>query len=121
MSLLVIVWYISLAVLVGIGYVALRRLPNGADETVPLHVNDLAIREIHLVRRDVTHLLRDMRPHALRVIRNFFALLKKGQDFLVTRAYGKIKIHKGSASSFFLKQIAEHQEKEGERNRSGGG
>ncbi len=56
-------------------------------------------------------IINGLRPHGKSIVRGSYRILRRGHDIFIERVYGRIRIDKGRASSFFLKQIAEHQEK----------
>lgn len=56
-----------------------------------------------------SHLVHKVRPHISRVTQVFVVVGKKGHDTFTDRVFGKMNVGKGSASSFFLKNIAEYK------------
>jgi hypothetical protein len=115
MSTLTLIWIASLATMAGIAWHGSRGVRTGTSPA-GIRLSDLASKEAHLLLRDTVAFLEDMRPHGARALSQGIVFVRRGQDFLIARVYGKIKVHKGSASSFFLKQIAEHKGQSVERN-----
>jgi hypothetical protein len=116
MSLIASLWFIALVVMAGIYWhgvfwkkSAMRRMTGG-----PKDFTELMTREIQLLNHDFGRLLLNLRPHGARAVRAGLVVVKRGHDLVINRVYGRTSITRGSASSFFLKQIAEH--KEGERD-----
>lgn len=110
MSMLSLIWLLALAVMAGIVFSARTKSgENMYEGKRALRLGDLASKEAHLLLRDTVSLVNDIRPHGARAFRSGLVFVRRGQDFFIARVYGKMQMQKGSASSFFLKQIAEHQ------------
>ncbi len=109
MSTLLVIWLSALATMVGIALYARHRLDGRYPNNNPYRLHDLASKEAHLLLSDTASFVGALRPHGARALRGGLFFARRGQDFFIARVYGKMKVHKGSASSFFLKQIKEHQ------------
>lgn len=117
MSTLSIIWVIALVIMVSILLYARREVSDSANSPVnPLRLRDLARKEAHLLLRDTISAFQQMKPHGTRALNSGVVFVRRGQDFFIAQVYGKIKVHQGSASSFFLKQIREHQGRDVERS-----
>ena len=110
MSLLVTIWTVSLAAMVGIYWYAATRASVSRVARAPKDLTELMTREIQHLNADFGQLLRDIRPHGVRAVRAGLIAVKRGNDLIISRVYGRMSVEKGKASSFFLKQIAEHKE-----------
>lgn len=114
MSILLFIWVVSLASIVGV-IVYGRITPNQRrSETIGLieksvSFSDFVTHELTMLNRDVLLLMAGLKPHGVRTIQSGVTIVRRGQEVFISRVYGGIKAQKGLASSFFLKQIAEHQ------------
>lgn len=113
MSLLMYIWFASFLAMVGI--VLHGRRSRSKTELLDIRLSDFASHEAHLLLTDVISFFHILRPHGVRALSRGLVFVRRGQDFIITNVYGKTKMHKGSASSFFLKQIAEQKEMESEK------
>ena len=114
MSILLSIWIVSLASIVG-ALVYGRIVTNQRrSETIelsqrPVSFSDFMSHELAELKSDMLLLIEGLRPHGVRTIRSGVTMVQRGQEVFISRVYGRIKTEKGRASSFFLKQIAEHQ------------
>ncbi len=120
MSTLLIIWIVSALTLLCI--VVYARKNAGRQENVneqsQIRLGDVVSREITTLHRDFYKLLDAAKPHGQRSLSAGLVMVKRGQDLFISRVYGRIQSEKGRASSFFLKQIAEHKERDVERENS---
>lgn len=120
MSTLLIIWIVSALTLLSIVIYA-RKCAAVRDITAlqaEVRFSDVVTREITTLHRDFYKLLDAARPHGERSLSAGLVMVKRGQDLFISRVYGRIQSEKGRASSFFLKQIAEHKERDLERENS---
>lgn len=111
MSILFGIWLVSLVTILGIvtyGWILYRRSFHAQVHT-PLRLHDIFTHEVSQMHKDFYKLLAHMRPHGVRTARAGLVMIKRGQELFIHRVYGRMKIEKGSASSFFLKHITEHK------------
>lgn len=112
MSILLGVWIASLMTIIAIvlyGRVLHVRRTH-EHEHAPVHIHDLIAHEIFKLNKEFSRLVESAKPHGVRTARAGLVMVKRGQELFVRRVYGRIKIEKGSTSSFFLKHISEHKE-----------
>ena len=118
MSMLLILWIVSGMTLVGVILYA-RHIAAKVEFSAP-HVAptlpDVVASEVALLHRDFSKLIDVAKPHGKRTLAAGVVMVKRGQDVFIRRVYGRIQSEKGRASSFFLKQIAEHKEKDAKRD-----
>ncbi len=114
MSILLSIWIVSLVSIVGALVYGRMLKHERRSETIelserPVSFSDFMSHELALLKRDMLLLIGSLRPHGVRTIRSGVSMVLRGQEVFISRVYGRIKTQKGLASSFFLKQIAEHQ------------
>lgn len=114
MSLLLIIWTLSLVVLSAIlGFAsayAKKRAPLMQNETaLPGSFGEFIADQCHEVLYRIERGAHRAKPH----VRNLSIVLVKyserGHDFFVERVFGRMEAKKGVSTSFFLKSIAEHK------------
>ena len=119
MSLLLWIWAFALVALIGVGVRASYMAGRGVRPAyVPHDLSDLVRAEIVRMRADGREIVEAIKPHGKSVAKESLRVLRRGHDLIIERVYGRIRVEKGRASSFFLKQIAEHQGKGDARGRS---
>ncbi|KKU77599.1 MAG: hypothetical protein UY04_C0055G0004 [Parcubacteria group bacterium GW2011_GWA2_47_7] len=111
------IWLVSALVLIGImfyAYVNAVRQQYTAIHT-RLRFADFVFDEVSLLHRDIFRLVEKAKPQGQRTARAGMVIVKRGQEFFTSRIFGRIESERGRASSFFLKQIIEHKERDVER------
>lgn len=118
--MLLFTWIISALTILGI--ILYARFYQSEREDALLHgehrLSDVLTEEMLSLHRDLRELFEVLKPHGKRSLSAGLVMVKRGQDLFISRVYGRIQCEKGRASSFFLKQIAEHQGKDAERENS---
>ena len=115
MSILLGIWIMSLASIVGVLLYGRMIQHQRGDEASnraaesPTSFSEVVSHELATLNRDIRALIDALKPHGVRTIASGVTIVRKGQEVFISRVYGRIKTQKGRASSFFLKQIAEHQ------------
>jgi hypothetical protein len=113
MSPLFAIWSLSLMVVVAIIAFAYSRMRH--DEVavggvaLPSKFVEFFGDQFHDMFAHVSRVLHHVRPHAAQVGMLALSLSKRGHDLFVERVFGRIELKRGSASSFFLKHIAEEK------------
>ena len=112
MSILLGVWLGSLTTIIAIVFYGRFLYARRAHEHehVPVHIHDLLAHEIVNLNKEFSKLIESAKPHGVRTARVGLVIIKRGKELFVRRIYGRMKIEKGSTSSFFLKHISEHKE-----------
>ncbi|MDO8521019.1 MAG: hypothetical protein Q7S52_02800 [bacterium] len=112
MPFLLAIWLFSLVVVIGIAFYARFKqqvpLPISGDATSDL--DDFFVGELRGMSNELLRGVARFRPHGERVIIQGGVLIRKGHNMLIEKAFGRIAVEKGKASSFFLKRIAEHKD-----------
>jgi hypothetical protein len=112
MSILFGIWLASLITIMGIVLYG-RTLHNRSFQThehPSIHLHDLIAHEVSELNKVFLSLLETAKPHGVRTARAGLVMIKRGQELIIHRVYGRMKVEKGRTSSFFLKHISEHKE-----------
>ena len=119
MSLLLTCWLLSLVLLLGIVFYthtskSVRALSSeGAID----NLGDFAVALFREMSGEFLRGAALLRPHGEHIVLKSGILIKRGHNMLIEKAFGRMRVEKGKAPSFFLKHIAEHKEALGEKDR----
>lgn len=119
MLLLFIIWACAVAILLGeTGYVFVHSRTGGFEEhSSKDSFFEFLTDEILAMMRWCYRLGYSILPHGKRVLVVASTGGRRATDMFAKRVFGRVEIRRGTAVSFFLKHIAENQEKD---RRSGG-
>lgn len=112
MSMLAFLWFISLALLVGMVLYARKRLeilPLSRVIVAPEGFGDFFANEVLRIIGDCYWIFKKLRPHGEMLAEVGMRVIERGHRIFVERVYGRIQVEQGKASSFFLKHIAEYK------------
>lgn len=119
MTTLFVIWGISGAITATLLFIAWKKERTMGFTAFPsVTLSRIVWEELMLGKQALSRGALAVRPHALRLAYSGGRVLSRGNEFLVRRIYGKIKIEKGLTPSFFLKQIAEHRDERREVDRN---
>ena len=110
MTFTMTIWIASLLVMLTLVLLGKRASSREFNYAQPPHDLGEFVRDTLYISADrFSHLLQMAQPYALRVLEAFAVVGRKGHDTFIDRVFGKRSAEKGTASSFFLKNIAEHK------------
>lgn len=112
MSILVMTWAGSLAIMIGIlfyGQLLAKRSASRGGEVVA-NWSDLIRKESIAAWRYALLVMHALHPHAKRAVVSLVVIARRSHDMFIERVFGHIEVEKGKTASFFLKRIAEHKE-----------
>lgn len=114
MSLLLIIWTLSLVILsaiLGFAFASKKKnatnTQNGASSGASF--GEFLGEQCHDMLYHVQKGIHHMKPHARYYSHVAIGYSRRGHDFFVERVFGRVEIKKGISTSFFLKSIAEHK------------
>ena len=111
MSLLTLIWLMSLATLTLLTLFAFRRARYAPDPRhIPHDLGEFIHEALTHVASGVSIVAGSAQPHARKVTRHVVAVTKWGHDRFTDRVFGKTTQLPGRTASFFLKYIAENKE-----------
>ena len=110
MTLTMTIWILSLVVMLALIMIGKKSsLPALDYAQAPQDLGEFVRETLYRSVGRFSQVMHKVRPHASRALDVFVVVGKKGHDTFIDRVYGKLRAEKGTASSFFLKNIAEHK------------
>lgn len=109
MTFTMTIWALSLVVMLVLVALGRRSSRSFDYAQVPQDLGEFVRDTLYRSADRFSHVIHRVKPHASRVAGVFIIIGKKGHDTFIDRVFGKTNAEKGRASSFFLKNIAEHK------------
>ena len=109
MTLTMTIWILSLVVMLALIMLGKKSSQVLDYAQAPQDLSEFVRETLYRSADRFSQVIHKVRPHASRALDVFVVVGKKGHDTFIDRVYGKLRAEKGTASSFFLKNIAEHQ------------
>ena len=109
MTLTMTIWILSLVVMLALIMLGKKSSQVLDYAQVPQDLGEFVRETLYRSAGRFSQVIHEVRPHASRALDVLVVVGKKGHDTFIDRVYGKLRAEKGTASSFFLKNIAEHQ------------
>ena len=117
MTFTMTIWFASALIMLVLVFLGKRQASRVMSADVPENLGQF-VRETLVSSIDrFSHRAKIIKPHVDRVTSVFLYVGKKSHDKFINNVFGKSNGEPGTASSFFLKHIAEHKaesKKEGE-------
>lgn len=113
MFMLTLIWSVALALLVIEGLAAFVHARHDGESSLYVHAGSLRgfiSGEVYGMVRAVYAALYELLPHGQRAIFVVSVHGRRASDMFVKRVFGRMEMKRGTASSFFLKHLAEHRE-----------
>ena len=109
MTLTMTIWILSLAVMLVLIMLSKKSSQVLDYALAPQDLSEFVRETLYRSAGHFSRMIHKVRPHASRALDVFVVVGKKGHDTFIDRVFGKRSAIKGTASSFFLKNIAEHK------------
>ncbi len=109
MTFTMTIWTLSLVVMMVLIVLGKKSSQTLDYAEVPQDLSEFVRETLYRSAYHFSHVIHKVRPHASRALDVVVVVGKKGHDTFIDRVFGKRRREKGSASSFFLKNIAEHK------------
>ncbi len=109
MTFTMTIWTLSLVVMMVLIVLGKKSSQTLDYAEVPQDLSEFVRETLYRSADRFSHVIHKVRPHAARALDVVVTVGKRGHDTFIDRVFGKRSIVKGAASSFFLKNIAEHK------------